>query len=226
MRTEIEKIQEFVKVKMDGDFGKITTSAVAKSLGCEPTAKGIQRVVGVKEDGVIGPITMSAILNRFELKVSDIQNKLIPIARTQLFIRETSKNHGPGIEKFWDATNYKEGYNNREPYCASAMCWVVREADLFSEKDRPKTAAAFGFEGWAENLPKLVKLTRHPKSVKRGDLVVFAFSHIGLATSDSDKSGKFDSIEFNTNEAGSREGDGCYEKSRNVSSLRSAITIL
>ena len=226
MRTEIEKIQEFVKVKMDGDFGKITTSAVAKSLGCEPTIKAIQKVVGVEEDGEIGPITLSAILDKFQLRISDIQNKLISIARSQLFVRETSKNHGPGIEKFWDATNYKEGYVNREPYCAAGICWVIKESNIFDEKDRPKTAAAFGYESWGDDLPKKVKVTRKPKSVKRGDLVIFTFSHIGLATSDSDKNGKFDSIEFNTNEAGSREGDGCYEKSRNISSLRSSITIL
>ena len=59
-----------------------------------------------------------------------------------------------------------------------------------------------------------------------GDIVVFSFSHIGLAVADVDSSGYVKTIEGNTNGAGSREGGSVLEKNRHVSKIRSRIRIL
>jgi hypothetical protein len=190
--------------------------------------KQIQKKVGVIEDGDMGPITIKAIANKLGI-TSDIvksDNKLINIALQQFSegIFETSNNNGPGIEKYWDATNYKDGYTNREPWCAAFLSWLCRESGLFSEEERPKTASAFGFESWADDCKK-VKITRKPKTITKGDIVVFSFSHIAIATSDSDSSGDFTTIEGNTNPSGSREGNGVYKKTRNLSVVRSKISL-
>ena len=59
-----------------------------------------------------------------------------------------------------------------------------------------------------------------------GDIVVFTFSHIGLAVKDADSSGYVVTIEGNTNGAGSREGGSVLEKKRHVSKIRSRIRIV
>jgi hypothetical protein len=61
--------------------------------------------------------------------------------------------------------------------------------------------------------------------IKAGDIVIFTFSHIGIATSAPDKKGNVETIEGNTNGAGSREGDGVYRKTRHVSKIRSRIRV-
>ena len=56
--------------------------------------------------------------------------------------------------------------------------------------------------------------------------MVFQFSHIGVASSEENKSGYIQTIEGNTNGAGSREGGSVLEKSRNIENVRSVIRIL
>lgn len=69
MKYQIEKIQEFVKVVVDGDFGSKTTAAVAKALNCDPTIKAIQKAVGVIQDNELGPITLQAIITKLGIKI-------------------------------------------------------------------------------------------------------------------------------------------------------------
>lgn len=174
--------------------------------------KNIQKVLGVEVDGILGPITRKAYAN-----------KLILIANDEVGTSETSKNQGPGIKKYWTATNYPDGYENREPWCAAYVCWCIKQCKVFTESNRPKTASAFGYEEWANNLGlTLIKL---PYIIKRGDIVIYKFSHIGIATEDSDSDGDFRAIEGNTNDAGSREGGSVLIKSRNISSVRSVIRL-
>ena len=181
--------------------------------------KKIQKEIGVAADGVIGPITLAAIAKRLGIS----GGSLVEIALGEVGILETSKNQGAGIEKYWSATTYPDGYKNREPYCAAFVCWCVRQAGLFSAHERPKTARAFGFEEWAKE--NGLKLVLRPSEVKAGDIVVFTFSHVGIATSDSDKSGNFTAVEGNTDAAGSREGGGVWKKTRNVSAVRSTVNL-
>lgn len=139
-------------------------------------------------------------------------------------IFETSKNQGEGIAKYWTATSYPDGYKNREPYCAAAVCWLIKEAGLFPEEKRPKTALAFGFEDWATDHG--LKLVKRPSSVKKGDLVIFPFSHIGVAFTDSDSKGDFQTVEANTSgtlRGDQRDGGGVFCRRRNLGVVRSLV---
>lgn len=227
----VKRIQETLGLKQDGFIGPITRAAIAKDLGLEnDSIKSIQRAVGVEDDGEIGPITLNAIANAIGVRDIPVIKSypIIDIALNEekLNIRENSKNQGPGIKKYWLATWYEDGYENREPWCAAFICWCIKESGKFSESSRPKTPAAFGFETWANDHPSLTNITKKPKGVAKGDIVVFTFSHIAIATSDSDSAGYFATVEGNTNAAGSREGNGVYKKVRNVSSVRSTISLV
>jgi hypothetical protein len=60
--------------------------------------------------------------------------------------------------------------------------------------------------------------------VRAGDIVVFTFSHIGVAIEDQ-RGAAVRTVEGNTDEAGSREGGGVYEKTRALSLVRSHIRL-
>lgn len=177
-------------------------------------------------DGDEGPKTKAAY-SAWLASLSSNMNDIIKIAQTQVGLRETSKNQGEGLAKFWTATSYPDGYENREPYCAAFVCWVIREA--FKGKTVPFTLptspVAYDFEKWgAANKGRGVEVLVLAKSPQPGDIFTLAAaSHVGLVKSVNGS--EMVTIEGNTNEAGSREGDGVYEKKRNVSSIRKIVRI-
>jgi hypothetical protein len=59
--------------------------------------------------------------------------------------------------------------------------------------------------------------------VKRGEVVVYSFSHVGIAETDSDATGTFNAIEGNTTAAGEREGGAVMRKRRKVGLVRSVV---
>jgi len=152
---------------------------------------------------------------------------LVEIAESQLGITETSKNHGEGIEKYWEATNYPDGYQNREPYCAAAVCWIVRSAmgeSISWSFKRPQSATAFGLEDWSLKQDSSTSTKKNPRGdIRAGDIVVFKFSHTGIAVTAPDKSGHFKCIEANTGPSGERDGDGVWKKTRHIDLVRSRI---
>lgn len=152
---------------------------------------------------------------------------LVEIAGTQVGITETSKNQGEGIAKYWEATSYPDGYKNREPYCAAAVCWIVREAmgsSIAWTFSPPKSATAFGFEDWSLAQDHSTQTKRNPRGdIQPGDIVIFKFSHIGIAVSSVDRAGHFRCIEANTGPNGERDGDGVWKKTRHIDLVRSRI---
>lgn len=162
------------------------------------------------------------------IQVNGDVGKIISAARKEVGVVETSENQGPGIAKYWTATNYKSGYNDRAPWCAAFVCWSVQQSGILSEQDRPKEASCFkggGLEAWARSKAPKVALTMNPNKINAGDLVIFSFSHVAIATTASDLNGSFRTIEGNTDAAGSREGNGVWEKNRYLAKVRSSITI-
>ncbi|MEZ0386104.1 MAG: hypothetical protein ACAI34_03485 [Verrucomicrobium sp.] len=153
-------------------------------------------------------------------------------AESQIGILETEgENRGPGIEKFWSATSYKTGYQNREPWCAAFVCWCILEALLRlvikPPFKRPTTAQAFGFEPWATySDADNVKLVPKDGDIRRGDIIVYSFSHVEIATKDTPKGANLvECVGGNTNDAGHREGDGVYRKQRHRRSFRAVVRI-
>jgi hypothetical protein len=166
-----------------------------------------------------------------------LRERLIAIARRDFGAEETSPNRGPAIEKFWPATSYPEGYHERAPYCAAAVCYWVREwlkdPDVLSalgktaaqaEQWRCQSPAAFGWEKWAYDRHVKIFKPGSGTILHTGDIVIFTFSHIGLLYDDAP--GTLYTIEANTNASGSREGDGIWQKTRPLKHVRSFVRLL
>lgn len=194
--------------------------------------------VGLKElgfytdllDGDEGPKTRAAF-SAWEASLNvtgTIASRIVSIAATQIGIREVTKNQGEGIEKYWTATTYAEGFKNREPYCAAFVCWVIREACAGREVpfSLPKSPVAYDFEKWAgANAKKGVLMLSNVHTPQAGDIFTLSTaSHVGLIKS-VNKS-MVVTIEGNTDGSGSREGDGVYERTRTIASLRKIIRIV
>jgi hypothetical protein len=196
--------------------------------------KTVQRLLGVSADGADGPVTWNAILAKLsteekEVSGSSVSDKMVNLARAEIGVSEIDgSNCGPRVDVYKAATwlDPDKGW----PWCAAFICWLVREAiegEDISFK-RPQTAGAWDFENWArKQVSKGVELRKPTnEDIKAGDIVVFTFSHIGLAVKDIDSSGYVTTIEGNTNGAGSREGGSVLEKKRHVSCIRSRIRII
>ena len=200
--------------------------------GKKEVVKAVQKLLGVSADGDDGPVTWNAILSELSTKKDvmngeDIAAKMVTLAREEIGVAEVDgTNCGPRVDQYKAATWLDS--NKGWPWCAAFICWLVREAikDEDVPFDRPETAGAWDFENWAKKQEgvELRKPTNH--DVKAGDIVVFTFSHIGLAVKDVDLSGDVVTIEGNTNGAGSREGGTVLEKRRHISTIRSRIRIL
>lgn len=167
-----------------------------------------------------------------------LRQRLLEIARRDKGRTENTKNQAPWIEKYWSATSYPEGHKNREPYCAAALCYWLREwlrdVDVLkalgftvdqAEKWRCKSAAAFEWINWARS--KELQVLNPYAVLHAGDIVVYSYSHIELVTDDDNTTdGPFVAIGANTNASASRDGEGCYEKPRNRRAVKNFIRIL
>lgn len=162
--------------------------------------------------------------------MSKIPTLLIGLALGEIGVEEVDgTNTGKRVNEYKAATNLppKESW----PWCAAFICWLVlkalEQASLPLKREgfvRPTTAAAWDFENWCRRQDDSVKLKKPANGdIKAGDIVIFTFSHIGMAISGPDEQGFVETIEGNTDHAGSREGGGVYKKKRHVSKIRSRI---
>lgn len=171
---------------------------------------------------------------------SALRRQLVAIAAAQVGSHEEGGNNlGPMVAMFQGATILPPG---PWPWCAAFVDWCVREwlqiapvrlalglrSDAEVEAWRPKTALAFGFEGWglSHGLAVLPELA----VARAGDLVTFDFSHVGIVAVDQPAaSGMIETIEGNTNGAGARDsahGDGVWRKTRRVELVRRYVRLL
>lgn len=163
-----------------------------------------------------------------------LRDALARIAEQEIGVKEQGgSNRGKRIQEYQRAT-WLDGTG--WPWCAAFICWVVREwlrapavlAGLQmdatkAEKWRPKTAGAWDFVRWANEVGLNVLEENMP--ARRGDIAVYDFSHIGLVVEDGAR-GEILTVEGNTNGAGSREGDGVFRKRRERSLVKRFIRLV
>jgi hypothetical protein len=147
------------------------------------------------------------------------------IYTAELGIKEkTGHNDGPRVEEYLRQVGLKRG----DPWCAAFVCWVFDRACVAN----PHT-------GWAASLFPKEKVIWQRKAVvqtggklrnlhppplpRRGDVFGIWFpekgriAHAGFV--DRWEESWVITVEGNTNEAGSREGDGVWRKRRMVGSV-------
>lgn len=204
-------------------------------LGKQDIIKNVQRALSLVADGEDGPTTWKSIEKQLvktatvstSTKSSNLVEKLIALARDEVGTEEDNgTNCGKRVNEYKSATTLDstQGW----PWCAAFICWLFREAMSGGKYTfgRPTTASAWDFENWARKQDSTIKTKKpHGNDIIAGDIVLFTFSHIGLAISSPDKNGMVTTIEGNTDAAGSREGGGVYIKSRSLSKIRSRIRV-
>ena len=139
-----------------------------------------------------------------------------------------SSNCGPRVNQYKAATWLDP--QKPWPWCAAFVCWVVRAAlEATGTKEtatfvRPQTAGAWDLENWSLAQDNTTWTRKRPKGdVKPGDIVIYTFSHCGIAVTAPDKAGNLYVVEGNTDGEGSRDGGGVLRKVRNVVKIRSRI---
>lgn len=166
-----------------------------------------------------------------------LRKKLVAIAEKDVGRTEVSPNRSPTIARYWPATNYPGGYANREPYCAAAVCYWVRQwlalpdvrkaFDMTAQRLeawRCKSPLAFGWLEWAKAKGLTILPDDMSQVLHTGDLMVFDMSHIGIVYDDENTIVK--TIEANTGPSGGRDGDGIWKKERTRSLARAFIRLL
>lgn len=156
---------------------------------------------------------------------------------------EVTKNQAPWIAKLWTATDYPDGMDNREPYCAAGCCynlmrWLsngdVLEAFGFTtaqaEEWRCKSASVFrnsdsNWLKWAKE--KGLQILPPFCILHMADIVIYTYSHIEwVSDDDGTDDGPFTAIGYNTDPKGSADGEGCFEKPRSRSKVQCFIRML
>lgn len=161
--------------------------------------------------------------------MSLLASKIVELARKEIGVEEVNgTNCGPRVNEYKAATNLPP--EESWPWCAAFVCWLVRQALAATGLKetatfrRPRTASAWGFEAWSLTQDATTQTRKpHRGDIQAGDIVVFTFSHIGIATSAPDAEGFVHTIEGNTDGQGSREGGAVLAKRRHVSRIRSRI---
>jgi len=154
-----------------------------------------------------------------------LPTKLLTLATAEIGVAETDgSNCGPRVNEYKAATwlDPRQAW----PWCAAFLCWLLREAMKGGSYTfpRPRTAGAWDFENWCKSIDGSAVLKRPVKGdILPGDIVIFTFSHIGLAASAPDEHGIVTTIEGNTDGEGSREGGAVLRKRRPLSKIRSRI---
>lgn len=154
---------------------------------------------------------------------------LVELARKEVGVEEIDgTNCGPRVNEYKASTNLPAAES--WPWCAAFVCWLVQMAmqkcgvEETAGFKRPTTAGAWDFENWSRRQDDTTQTKKpHNGDIRAGDIVVFTFSHIGLAIGPADADGYVPTIEGNTDAAGSREGGGVFQKRRKSSSIRSRI---
>ena len=162
--------------------------------------------------------------------MSKLASEIVNVARAEIGVEEIDgTNCGPRVNEFKAATNLPP--HEPWPWCAAFVCWCVREAAKAAGVPftptfrRPTTAGAWALEAWSLAQDASTQTRKWPtwRDIQPGDIIVYTFSHCGIAASAPDGAGYFTCVEGNTDHAGSREGGAVWLKTRRVSQVRSRI---
>ena len=136
------------------------------------------------------------------------------IYKSQVGVREkTGRNDGVDVEKYLSVC----GLNRGQPWCAAYVSWCHLQAKISAPKagyspDLFRSHVVY-HRNWKKDFP----------NVEKGMVFGLFFPNLGRVAHvgfiDNEDSKAFYTVEGNTNQAGSREGDGVYCKKRMKNSI-------
>jgi peptidoglycan hydrolase-like protein with peptidoglycan-binding domain len=204
-------------LRIDGQFGPKTFASVMM----------YQTRRGLEADGIVGPITWGSLFGLRPMSIdypeSPLAKAMLDVARSQVGVREQGgANRGPPVEKYLAAVGLPPGH----AWCVAFLIWCAKEACQRLGAVCPLPPVASVHVLWNRTpetmrIPPSAPQEEDLRLVKPGALYLIDhgqdMGHAGLVLSAT--SNGLLGIEGNTNIAGSREGDGVYEKSRRFAAI-------
>lgn len=169
------------------------------------------------EAGVIEVIPAEeSILNEPEILEAPRKQTIEEIYLSQIGVRElTGKNDGPEVEMYLRSVGLSKGY----AWCSAFVAWCLNEVEI-PHKINAWSPTAENRNNFIYNNKNFVKEPR------AGDVFTLWYNnlkrigHTGFYhQNQNDKI--IVTVEGNTNDAGSREGDGVYKKYRSLNTIHS-----
>lgn len=182
-----------------------------------------------------GP-TAPTVADVVKYEAQSFPETLARIAESQIGVREKGGNNkGPQVQVYQSAT-WLAGTGWK--WCAAFVCWCVWQAIQklgITPKgwSRPRTAGAWDFEDWGRGLKphgpngawKVFKSTPETPP-RRGDIITFTWSHIGIVTGYDAKTKTIYTAEGNASvqdQSDGPSGDGVVAKKHHVTKCRMLI---
>ncbi|WP_316812836.1 peptidoglycan-binding protein [Pedobacter heparinus] len=130
-----------------------------------------------------------------------VRQEVLRIARAEVGVKErTGNNDGPRVEEYLAYTGLKKG----NPYCASFVSWCFHKAGY----DQPRTA-------WSPSMFPASRMVKEPKPADVFGVYFPEFKRIAHAGIVAEIKGDWlVGYEGNSNNDGSRNGDGVYQRLR------------
>lgn len=148
----------------------------------------------------------------------NIGAKALEIALSQEGVREaTGHNDGAPVEKYLKGVGLGKGYS----WCMAFVYWCATQAAILLEEENPLLKTGGVLAQW--NKRKNLRV----EAPEPGDVFIIDYGkgkgHTGFVVSVGDK--VINTIEGNTNDKNSREGDGVYRRTRSMSSIKGYLRI-
>jgi hypothetical protein len=218
----------FGPLEINGNFDELTESAVRLFQSQSRDSQGIPLVV----DGKIGAISWTALFlageNRPapEPQKDELLLKVLEIAASQIGVMEDppGSNRGPQVEKYLASAGCSPG----DPWCASFLYWCFSEAAKSMGLKNPLPRTGSCIYHWENTTGKKLsgqQTTDNPALVHPGFIFIMDHGggkgHTGIVRSVAD--GYLNTIEGNTNIAGSREGLAVAELKRKINTINAGF---
>lgn len=150
--------------------------------------------------------------NRPVATVETAVASLLAIAAKEVGVKEAPGNRGPKVAEYMKAVGLREGF----AWCAGFVSWCVQQT----------TKATGAVSALKYSAGVLVMWNMNPglrvKDPRPGDIFIMEFSkgtgHTGFVTGVT--ATEIKTIEGNTNDGGSREGDGVYRRTRKRKTIK------
>jgi hypothetical protein len=166
------------------------------------------------------------------------QEAIAALAATYIGLREdrgSNQSSDPRLAELWTYTWMSDGYKKRQPWCSAFASACVQIADLLRDDldfpIPPRFAGVREWIPWAEKpatgcmvFPIRKLENSFPVLLLPGDIWVMLpkLSHIAIVEKQS-RIDAVQTIEGNTNTAGSRDGGGCYRMTRSRTGMGGTI---
>jgi hypothetical protein len=164
--------------------------------------------------------------------MSQFTEALVRIVRAEIGVHEDGESNTGARVNEYKSTTRLPAYENW-PWCAAFVDWGVYRALLASDIPqtatfrRPTTAGAWDLIRWSLAQDGTTKTMRRPgRDIQPGDIVVYEFSHCGIAVSTCDDTGHFLAVEGNTSagvDGSQRNGGGVHQRTRRSNQVKARI---